>query len=190
MSEPFVLGAPPPAATDSLFFALFPPDAARASLLALDRGGLRGRPQAPERLHLTLAYLGDFAGVPADLLHAATQAARRLRHAPVAVSLDTLATFPSRRAQRPYVLRGSAEATPLHAFQRQLVQALLRGGALRRAEPAFVPHVTLSYEPDEPPSQRLAPVEWIAREFVLVRSFLGQSRYAWLERFALDGAAE
>jgi 2'-5' RNA ligase len=97
--------------TDSLFFALCPdaPAAARiAELTARLRTGhkLKGRAIPADRLHITLHYLGAFAGLPADLVAQTRNAVPQTMFPPVDIVLDRIESFPGRRAKRPLVLSG------------------------------------------------------------------------------------
>jgi 2'-5' RNA ligase len=46
-----------------------------------------------------------------------------------------------------------------------------------KPEPTFTPHLTLLYDKRRLPLQPVQPLRWLVREFVLVRSYLGQTRY-------------
>jgi 2'-5' RNA ligase len=56
---------------------------------------------------------------------------------------------------------------------------------LGRRERAFVPHVTLLYDARNVTVQPVDPLGWTVREFVLVHSLLGQTRYRVLGRWTL-----
>ena len=60
-------------ATDRLFFALFPDPGTAERIAAVaarlrERHGLTGPALAAERFHITLSHLGDYHGLPADLV--------------------------------------------------------------------------------------------------------------------------
>ncbi|WP_309831976.1 2'-5' RNA ligase family protein [Caballeronia sp. LZ065] len=174
-------------ATDSLFFALFPDEAAAARLTDLSKQlrsqyGLKARPIPLERLHVTLHYLGAFAGLPDGLIARAHAAASSIALPPAEIELARIESFPGRRAKRPLVLSGDASPS-LHALHAALADA---GIAVKR-HPRFVPHVTLLYDEQRVPSHPVALVAWRAREFALVRSLLGQSRHEVLARWPLAG---
>ena len=66
--------------TDRLFFAIFPDATAAARIAQLaqhlrDEHGLKGRPLATERFHITLHHLGDYVGLPQSVVAAAGDAA-------------------------------------------------------------------------------------------------------------------
>lgn len=181
--------------TDRLFFALFPPAdvaAAIASTAQRLKGelALKGRLLATERLHVTLHHLGDHIGLRHDIVAAAQDAASRVAVAPFDVCFDHVASFSARARNRPFVLLGEEPGMAvLKAFQRELGEALKRAALGRWAEGNFTPHVTLLYDDRAVASQPVEPVRWVAREFVLVHSLIGQTRHIVLGRWPLRAAA-
>ncbi|SAK54249.1 RNA 2',3'-cyclic phosphodiesterase [Caballeronia ptereochthonis] len=175
--------------TESVFFALYPDDAAAARIgelaarLRIDHR-LKARAVAADRLHVTLHYLGAFPGVPAETLAHACAAAARIAAPPVGIVLDRIESFSGRRARRPLVLAGDV-TEPLAALEQALGAALDDAGIAVKRHPRFTPHVTLFYDEHRLPRQAVAPIAWTAREFALVRSLLGQSRYEVLARWPL-----
>ncbi|MDM0057471.1 2'-5' RNA ligase family protein [Variovorax fucosicus] len=165
-----------PLPTDRLFFAILPDaDAtAHAGLLAQQitaAHGLSGTPLATERLHVTLHHLGDYAGLPQDIVAAAGPALSALRFPPFEVVLDRAMTF-GKVGRRPVVLGGHGSGVAgLVAFQQALLAAI--GG---RASGNFVPHLSLLYDEQAVPEHDVAPITWIAREFVLVHSAINQRK--------------
>lgn len=185
-------GAPAPAApTDLLFFALQLETAAArqtADLAARLRTqyGLKGKLLPPERLHITLYFLGGFPGVPQDLVDSACNALATFHEPSFDVCLDRVLSFRG-KSNRPVVLVGGDSLAPLHQFQGRLRSALLRANLPNPEKKAtFTPHVTLLRDDQEVPEQRIEPVRWKAREFVLVRSLFGRSQHQALARFPLD----
>src|SRR5690242_9431844 len=83
----------------SLFLGLFPsPDTAQAlarrGAVIVDSLGLRAsRVIRPERLHVTLHFLGRFAEPPQDLVERPVQAVARVELAPLEVAFDTAHGF-------------------------------------------------------------------------------------------------
>ncbi|MDR5813174.1 2'-5' RNA ligase family protein [Caballeronia sp. LZ033] len=178
-------------ATDSLFFALFPDEAAAARLIGLStqlrtQYGLKAKAIPPERLHVTLHYLGAFAGLPDELVAQAHAAASSIALPPAEIELAWIESFPGRRAKRPLVLAGDVSPS-FHALERTLHAALADAGIAVKPYPRFVPHVTLLYDEQRVPPHPVAPVGWRAGEFALVRSLLGQSRHEVLARWPLEG---
>ncbi|MDI1258920.1 2'-5' RNA ligase family protein [Aquabacterium sp.] len=183
----------PPRPTDRLFFALFPTEEAarRIANLALQlRGehGLSGTPLQTERFHITLHHLGDYAGLPPDVLALAVQAAQALALPPFEISFDRVASFSGHPSKRPFVLRGSDDGlAALTAFQQTLGTVMRQVGLGRRVDVRFTPHVTLLYDSRLVAEQAVAPIHWTAHELVLVHSLLGQTRYVPLGRWTLKG---
>ncbi len=180
----------PPVPTDRLFLALFPDaeSAARISAFAAEQcrsRGLHGKPLRSDRLHVTLFHLGDWAGVPDDLVAAAKGAADSLREAQFELAFDTVASFAVRRPQKPFVLKSSSANEALRGFHARLAQGLRQAGLAQWTRGSFEPHVTLAYDPQLVPPQPVETVGWRTREFVLVHSLLGQTVHMPLARWTL-----
>jgi 2'-5' RNA ligase len=178
--------------TERLFFAILP-DAETATRIAqLARQlrsdhGLKGMPPANERLHITLYFLGDYVGLPQDLIAKASAAASSLAWPSFELSFDRAASFVGKRSGLPLVLRGDDGVSPLMDFRRALAATMIKAGFGRTAEAHFVPHVTLLYDDHRVTEQLVETIGWTAHEFVLVRSVLGQSRHIPLARWQLRG---
>jgi RNA 2',3'-cyclic 3'-phosphodiesterase len=165
-----------------LFFALWPPDAARAALsrLALDaaeRSG--GRPVAAAKIHLTLAFLGD---VPAERAGAALNAADRVAGEGFIAEFDRLGTFG--RAGVAWVAP-SRPPPQLEALAAALAGQLRESGFVLE-ERAFAAHVTLARRIRRKVDGALPePVAWDANAFALVESDLRTGRYETRGRWIL-----
>lgn len=184
------LPRPAAPATDRLFFALFPEPAAAARISRLTRQlqhthGLRGRPLAPERLHVTLHALGDYPGFPEDVAEAAKAAAEHVAALPFDLSFDQCLSFERRQRNRPLVLTSGERQPGLDALHDALGAALEREGLRCRRD--FTPHVTLLYDDHAVEGHGVERVRWTAREFVLVDSLLGRTQHVPLARWPLDG---
>ena len=178
-----------PQPTDRLFFAIFPTPAAAASIVRQakrlrDEYGMKGRLIATGRLHVTLVYLGDYRGLPQDIVAAATAAAASIRMAPFDVALDRAASFHGRPRSRPFVLLGEDEGAALAAFRQKLRTALEKTG-LAGANSRYTPHVTLLYDNRFVPVRAIEPIAWRVGEFALVHSLLGRTRHVPLARWPL-----
>jgi RNA 2',3'-cyclic 3'-phosphodiesterase len=156
-----------------------PPDADATESLTrlmarLSRDGLMpGRPVDPDRLHLTLHHLGDFADqILPSLMPAARTAAATLRMPPFEVVFDRIGG-----TKGQFLLRASGELTALRDFRQALTAALIRAGLRRWMDQAFTPHITLSYDFSDSPEMVVEPIAWTVREFVLVQSLLGKHRH-------------
>lgn len=181
-----------PQLTDRLFFAIFPDAQAAARIAGLaqqlrEEHGLRGKPLKTERFHITLHHLGDYAGLPQDLVEAACAAAAGIAAAPFDVTFDRAASFSTAPRNRPFVLRGGDGLASLIAFQQTLGEALKKTVLGRWAKPAYTPHVTLLYDDRSVPEQAVPAVSWTASEFVLIHSLMGQTLHVPLARWPLRG---
>lgn len=178
----------------SVFFALRPDEATAQQIHAMamrlrDVHGLRGNPLAVDILHVTLCYLGDFYGVPPELMQGADLVGKAQRAMPFEVAFDRVMSFRSNRKQSPVVLCRADDCAPLSALRARLGAALT--GIGRRYEPrSFRAHVTLLYDQIELKEQPVERISWTVRELLLIRSLLGQSRHEVLARYPLISADE
>jgi len=161
-----------------LFFGIWPDAQAAKSLTHLmvrlhHDGIMPGRPVDTDRLHLTLHHLGDFVDqIPPSLLPAAQAAAAAVKVLPFKVVLDRIG---GTRGQ--FLLRASDGSLALRHFRQTLSAALIKEGLRRYVDPAFAPHVTLSYDFSDAPEMSIEPIAWTAHEFVLVESLLGKHQH-------------
>lgn len=189
--------APVPAQTPRhrIFFAVFPDAAARDDVVArresfAQRLGLQGRGSAAERLHVTLVHVGDFAERPAAEIERFLRAAATLDLPPVPITFDRVSSFRGRPGHRPCILLGTAAGTAaVRALQALLHQALVLEGWRPRGREGFTPHLTLLYSDAPVADEAFGPVSWVASEFVLMDSLIGQGRYEVLARWPLRGPA-
>ena len=179
--------------TDRLFFAIFP-DAGTAARIARLREelrlelGLQGKPLAAERLHATLHPVGDYAGLPQDIVGMAGDAASTVAMPPFTVAFDGAESFRGRPGHRPFVLRGWDGVAGLMMLQQRLGLVMAKAG-LGCSVPHYTPHVTLLYGDRLVTDRPVDRVSWAVHEFVLVHSLLGRSCYRLLARFPLSGQA-
>lgn len=192
--EPLLLPSsePPQAASDRLFFALLP-DAATAALL-VQRGAelaaryrLSGRLLESSRLHVTLHHVGDFAGLPADVVARACAGASAVHGPLLEVELDRFMSFARRARHRPFVLLVKSPHARLTCLVEGLRAALQQQGFPLRSD-AFTPHLTLCHDKLLIPCTPMAPVSWTAREFALIHSLLGRTRHIPLARWPLSSS--
>jgi 2'-5' RNA ligase len=188
---------PEPTLTDRLFFAVLPDAVARqriGAVLADLRAahGLQARPVMADCLHVTMGMVGDFPGIPGNLLARASHAAQEVvpAVAPFTVSFDTVLTFATRSrasGRRPLVLGGGEGVAGLHKLYGVLTQALRKAG-IPGNPPNFTPHLTLMYDQLTVAEQAVDPVAWTVSELVLLHSHIGQNLpYAALGRWPLQG---
>ena len=163
-----------------VFFALWPDEATRSAISRATRDAVResgGRPIAKERLHLTVAFLGE-------LTSAGLEVARRVPPISVGVlelTLDALGGWPESRI---LWLAPSEPPGALDALETTLWDRLAARGFRRPEERAYRPHVTLARRARRPvEAATVAPVRWTVRELALVESFpdAGSVHYEVLE---------
>ncbi|MGF6789960.1 2'-5' RNA ligase family protein [Paraburkholderia sp. 35.1] len=188
------LEAPSPP-TDGLFFAVYPDANTAAGIAkfaqqlcveARARSGVRGKPLAANRLHVTLRHLGNFAGgLPADVVEAAKRAAAAVSMAPFTVEFDAVASFAKRPRLGPAVLVGEHGVHGLQALHDALEAGLRDGGI--EPDARFTPHMTLAYGMQWIERHTAAAACWNVREFALMHSLLGRTRHIVLARWPLVG---
>lgn len=187
-------GLPQHQLTDRLFFAVFPDDGAAGEIARLARElrlqhGLKGKPLAPERLHVSLHHVGDYHDLPQDIVAAARDIASTISIPRFTVAFNGAASFRGRPDNQPFVLRGDDGVVGLTMLQEALGSAMERAGLGLRAR-HYAPHLTLLYGDRFVADRAVAPVvSWTVHEFVLVHSLLGRSRYIRLARFPLGRQA-
>lgn len=176
---------------DRLFLAVFGKE--DESLRAHEIGqslrlthGLRGRPLPPKRLHETLVHLGDFSGVPGEVVENARSASAKVASGMRRFEMvfNRVMSFPRKVGRRPLVMLDGGHCLVIHELQQRLCAALGISGGGRK----FTPHVTLLYDEREIAEQFLPePVVWTVSEIVLVHSLVGKSTYRELGRWELGG---
>ncbi len=186
------LEAPRPSPpTDRLFFAIFPDVAAadriaRAAVRLRGESGLKGRPLATDRFHVTLHHVGDYSGLSQDVVSAICEAAETVRMPPFEVVFDRAMSFSGKPGNRPLVLRGGEGLAALGAFQQALAMAIRKTGQGRTPPAQFTPHVTLLYDDLLIQERPVDPINWTVGEFVLVHSLLGRTQHVPLARWTLN----
>ena len=181
---------PPPRLTDRLFFAIFPDPHTAARIAQLARRlrsehALKGQPLETQRFHVTLHYLGSYAGLPKDIVAKASAAAQTVAIPQFDVAFDHAASFSRKRRDSPFVLLGEDGVAALIAFQQALGVTLEHAGFEGLVKSHYTPHLTLLYGDHAVASQPVETIRWSVSEFVLVHSLLGQTQYLRLARWPL-----
>jgi 2'-5' RNA ligase len=177
--------------TDRLFFAIFPDPEAAARIAQLAdqlcaENDVDGRPLTAGQLHVTLDFLGNYAGLPQDIIAMASAAAATVAMPRFEVAFDRAASFPGNRRSQPLVLLGNDGVVALTALQRTLRQALDAAGLPAASKSGYKPHVTVLYGKRGLAEQPIEAVGWTAREFALVHSRIGLRQYTTLGRWSLE----
>jgi 2'-5' RNA ligase len=155
-----------------------------------DDNHLSGTRLKSERLHVSLHHIGDFGRLKSKFVHAARQTGNAVSQLPFEVTFRFIESFSpppivGRIRRRPLVLRGEGRALfELHST----LGAAKRECGLNAAGD-FVPHMTLLYGSKAVPLQAIEPIRFVAREFILIHSELGLTRYTALGRCALESKA-
>jgi 2'-5' RNA ligase len=153
-----------------LFFALWPGEAERAALAAL-QSQVTGRLTPPAKLHVTLAFLGH---LPAASVPVLLDIRAALAVPPLSLVFDCYGYF-----ARPRIAWAGMTHVPpeLVALHEDLVRRLADAGFSAATHGSFKPHVTLAREAKQaPPGAPDVPVVWTVREVVLVES-MADGRY-------------
>ena len=186
-----LFGDAAPDRIERLFLGLMlPPDAAGAASAVLDgarRGeGIKGSAIPPDRLHITLIHVGDYAGsLPQSVVADVLTAAGSLSATAFDVAFDHAGSFAGAPGKHPFVLLGGEGVAALAAFRDRLFKVLLRAGVRTLSREAFNPHVTLAYGDRRLPERAVEPIRWRPSEFVLIHSEVGRSTYHRLGRWPL-----
>jgi 2'-5' RNA ligase len=178
----------------SFFFALRPDSQAIlfANRFVADvraRCGLVGRPIAPERLHVSLHPISVYEAQPEHAFAVARATAAKFTAAPFDVIFDRALSFRRNSERKPFVLGASKQShvEALKFLHQQLGSALRECGC--PVEKSFTPHMTLLYDRQLVPEQRVNPVSWRVNEFVLIHSFVGLSHYEILGSWRLGSSS-
>lgn len=175
--------------TERLFYAILPDAAARQRILSIGeelrkRHGLTGKAIAPERLHITIHHLGDYAADDErwdGVVDAAKRAAGSCPTASFEICLDRSGSFRSGNDKRPCVLLGPEGENPLRRLHLALGDRMAAQGLGSLAVRTFNPHVTLLYDRAMLPVEPIEPITWTATELVLIHSKLGRSEHHRLD---------
>jgi len=189
--QPSLPGIDTPRPTDNLFFAIFPEAGAAECItrLAQDlsgKHGMKGEVFAAEHFHISLHHLGNFVGLPQDILAMAGKAAAAAAavRPSFEVVFDRAMSFAGSPGNHPFVLCGTDGVAELTAFRQALGAAMARAGFKFRKS-HYTPHLTLLYGDRCIAEHVIKSVGWTVREFVLVCSLLGLGQYVSLARWSL-----
>lgn len=167
--------------SERLFLALRPP-AGTITRIAEECAALRvGTGIVPDdRLHVTLAMIGDFPSLPSMLVDRIRNVAATIARPAFHVLFDWLSFAEDR------VMLTEIETSPgLEAFRLHL-----RGRLLGAAIPPwpgwrYRAHVTLAYGRRPGASTQIEAIRWPVDEFVLIHSSLGEGRHEVIGRWQL-----
>jgi len=164
-----------------VFFALWPDDATRAAMSRATRDAVRlssGRPIAKERLHVTIAFLGELTAAGLDVARGVPP----IPVGPFELTFDAVGIWPESKI---LWLAPSTVPDALSQLEERLWTELVERG-FRAEERVYRPHVTLARRA-RPVESAVEPVSFPVRDLALVESFPdGRNvHYEVLERWAL-----
>jgi 2'-5' RNA ligase len=168
-----------------LFFAAWPPPRTALGLYRWAENAARdtrGRVTRAEKIHLTLAFLGE---IEEAKISAVKDAGRAIVGKAHSLPIEQARYWPHNRI----VWVGPNETPPPLAALAADLKSLLIGKAFELEQRAFAAHVTLIRNARAPLAlPPLPPLDWPVEEFALVCSTLSSegSSYDVLERFPLS----
>jgi len=168
-----------------LYYAMWP-DEATLHKLEVAQTDVVGRKVNADQLHLTLAFLGN---QPIDKLPALAAVLAQLPPQGFVIELDRYGYF----KQQKIAWIGPTEVPlALLALRRALLMGLSTITPRLKAEPRFVPHVTLARDAQAPAQQFAKRISWPAKRIVLVQSLPTRQGviYSLVAERLLDSAAE
>ena len=143
---------------------------------------IKGTPRGRHLLHISLHHLGDYPRLPERIIFAAKRAAEAVSVPAFEVTLNSITAFPNSKSGR-HALVFLAEGAGLVSLHRGV------GGAMRRiglsASEHFRPHVTFLYGPDAVAKEPIEPIRFVVKEFALIHSEVGLSKYNVIDRWPL-----
>ncbi|MEO8778071.1 MAG: 2'-5' RNA ligase [Rhodanobacter sp.] len=166
------------------FFALRPDDQARSAIAeaaARFRKAQRvsGVSAPVESLHLSLCPMGRPDLLRGPLEQALLAAGSAVRATGFVATLDTAMRCIGKDGQFPFVL--CADQVTTHAaliLRKAIAEAQRRVGLHVGGVSSYHPHVALQFGPAiDAIGESIAPIQWHAREFVLLRSFFDQYQH-------------
>lgn len=175
----------------SVFFAIRPSGDAASVVLerakALQREqGLKSKLLDPDRLHLTLAWIGDIPKLPQANIDVARRIASGITAKPFVVALDRALSFRGNK-KRPLVLVGGDGVAGLRLFCEMLAKELKRVGCPVLKASQYEPHMTLLWDEIAVAEHVIEPVRWTVSDFVLIHSLQGRAQHVELGRWPLRG---
>jgi 2'-5' RNA ligase len=170
---------------DGLFFSIFPDQRAAVRIANIAEHfrrayGLKAAPLLTDRFHVTVHGLGNYDGLPRNVVAKAIEAGAAVMSRPFEVAFDRVTSFAGSDA---LVLRGGDGVDGIVMFHHDLGVAMRKFGLSAGSQ--FTPHITLLYKRRRIEEQFIEPIRWTVRDFVLVHSLRGRTMHIPLERWRL-----
>lgn len=146
-----------------------------------------GVPVPVENLHLALCPAGRPERLRQSLEHAMLAAGAAVRANAFVVTLDSAMRCTPAGGQFPFVLCADHAAAAAALGLRQAIAASQRTHGLQvNGVSSYHPHVALQHGPAiDAIEESIASIQWRADEFVLIRSFFGQSSHEVIGQWPL-----
>jgi 2'-5' RNA ligase len=178
----------------NMFFAILPDDQAKAEIIRIGERFVKSHRLGVsavdiDRLHVTLAPVGKADRLQQPMESALIAAGEAVRVKRFDVTLDSAMRFSNQAddGRFPFVLcADTATVRSALALRKSLADAQYAQGLMVAGVSSYLPHVTLLHGHGiDAVEQPIPPISWTAREFVLIRSFFGQSRHEIMARWPL-----
>ena len=178
----------------NMFFALLPDEEAKAEIIRIGERFVKshrlgGSSVDIDQLHVTLIPIGKPDRLRQPPESALLAAAENVRVKTFDVTLDSAMRFSNEGldGRFPFVLCADTSTTETAlSLRKALAHAQYAQGLFVAGVSSYMPHLTLLYgQGVEAIEQPIPPISWRAREFVLIRSFFGQSRHEIMGRWPL-----
>jgi len=174
------------------FLALFPDHFTAHEILDVGArwqkaNRMRGWLRPESHLHVTLHGLGDLPDIP-ECREAVSAACREVTEwLPFfEVQMNRVLSFKNRAENLPFVLSCGMGENPMLMELHHLLGESMREKGLPTSDLSFRPHVTMLYGPRFVEEELVEPIHWKANAIVLVRSYVGQTRYRQLASWPLS----
>ena len=171
-------------ARNPLYVMAKPPTEVQAQITALPRNDPS---RGPDLLHVTLISLYDLHYAPPEWLPATIAALDGFVAAPFALRFDRIEN------RKAVTLRTRDPLAEARAFQKALVNHLLREKAPIMDGTTPEPHITINYRGDRLGSETLGkktpPIGWTVDEIILMESIVGKTTHVEHGRWPLRAGA-
>ncbi|HEY8683083.1 MAG TPA: 2'-5' RNA ligase family protein [Rhodanobacter sp.] len=196
--NPISMHSRKPAGGTHFFFALKPDEKARVEIANISERfrkthRLIGSAVDSDDFHLTLVDMGRPERLQQSLEDALVAAAEEVCIKGFEIVLDSAMRLSATKdGNFPFVLCADNTSTGLAMkLRRAIADAQHRHGLQVLGVSNYLPHVTvLRGGTIDAVQESMAPIRWNVHEFVLIRSFFGQSRHEVMGRWPLIGEAE
>lgn len=164
-------------ARNPLYVMAKPPPEVQALIAALPRNDPS---RGPELLHVTLISLYDLHYAPPEWLPATIAALDSFVAGPFQLAFDRIEN------RKAVTLRTRDPLAGARAFQKALVNHLLRAKAPIMDGTTPEPHITINYRGDRLGAQKIPPIGWTVDEIILTESIVDRTTHVehgrWLLR--------